>query len=206
MPKITDIKIQKNNKTRANVYVDGEFAFGLEMVTVMKLGLKIGGDVSRERLDEAVFDSEKSVAFERAVNYLSRSMKTEKQMRDYLLKKQYSAQIVDYVVDKLVDYRYLDDAQYAKMYAEQSVKSKGNRRIRQELSQKGISQDKIEQVAIPTETSRSSCEFLAQKYMKNKPSDLKTLQKLQRYLLYRGFEYEVVNGVIRAYNIEVDNG
>ena len=50
MPKITDMQIQKNNKTRANVYIDGEFAFALEMLTVMKLGLKIGADVSTEKL------------------------------------------------------------------------------------------------------------------------------------------------------------
>ena len=74
MPKITDMQIQKNNKTRANVYVDGEFAFALEMLTVMKLGLKIGQEVSEGRLKEAIFDSEKSVAFERAMDYLGRGL------------------------------------------------------------------------------------------------------------------------------------
>ena len=42
MPKITDMQIQKKNKTRANVYLDGEYAFALEMLTVMKLGLSKG--------------------------------------------------------------------------------------------------------------------------------------------------------------------
>ena len=69
------------------MYLDGEFAFGLEMLTVMKLGLKIGQEISERQLAEAVFDSEKSVAFEKAVNYLSRSMKTVKQMREYLTEK-----------------------------------------------------------------------------------------------------------------------
>ena len=49
MPKITDMQIQKKNKTRANVYLDGEYAFALEMLTVMKLGLKIGQDVSQKK-------------------------------------------------------------------------------------------------------------------------------------------------------------
>ena len=57
MPKITDLQIQKNNKTRANVYVDGQFAFGAEMVTVMKLGLKIGAEVSEERAEPCAPES-----------------------------------------------------------------------------------------------------------------------------------------------------
>ena len=95
MPKITDMQIQKNNKTRANVYIDGEFSMALEMLTVMKLGLKIGQEVSQERLAEAVFDSEKSVAFEKAMGYLGRGMKTVKQMRDYLTKKAYTHEVVE---------------------------------------------------------------------------------------------------------------
>lgn len=202
MPKITDIQIQKNNKTRANVYIDGEFAFGLEMLTVMKLGLKIGAEVSQGKLNDAVFDSEKSVAFEKAVGYLGRCMRTCKQMRDYLIKKGYSQEVVEYVVDKLKNYKYLDDEQYAKLYAEQASSNKGNRRIKQELMQKGISQERAERVKLDDELSRETADKLAQKYMKNKPRDFKTLQKLQRYLLSRGYEYDVVNGVMRSFGVD----
>ena len=124
MPKITDLKIQKSNKTRANLYLDGEFAFGVEMLTVMKLGLKIGQEVSQEKLAEAVFDSEKSVAFEKAMDYLARGMKTSKQMREYLEKKGYGERVTEYVVEKLKEYRYLDDDVYAKTYVEHHAKPK----------------------------------------------------------------------------------
>ena len=91
------------------------------MLTVMKLGLKIGADVSTEKLTEAVFDSEKSVCFDKALNYLSRGMKTCKQMREYLTGKGYAAEIVTYVIDKLVDYKYVNDDYYAQMYVEQNL-------------------------------------------------------------------------------------
>lgn len=205
MPKITDIQIQKNNKTRANVYIDNEFAFGLEMLTVMKLGLKIGAEVSQERLDEAVFDSEKTVAFDKAMGYLSRSMKTVKQMKDYLTKKGFTHKVVEYVIDKLQDYKYLNDEQYAKTYVEQASANKGNRRIKQELMQKGISQQKAEQFKIDDETASATAEKLGEKYMRNKTPDLKTLQKLQRYLLSRGYDFDVVNAVIRKYGKDNDD-
>ena len=203
MPKITDMQIQKSNKTRANLYIDGQFAFGVEMLTVMKLGLKIGQEVTEQKLQEAIFDSEKSVAFEKAMDYLSRGMKTKKQMTDYLFKKGYVPQVVYYVVDKLIDYKYVDDDTYARLYVEHNSSNKGNRRLSQELQQKGIARDQAEQFAnIPKAEQEENAAALAAKYMRNKTNDVKTLQKLQRYLLSRGYDYDTVNGIIRAYKAD----
>ena len=202
MPKITDMQIQKNNKTRANVYIDGEYAMALEMLTVMKLGLKIGQVVSQEKLSEAVFDSEKSVAFEKAMGYLGRGMKTAKQMRDYLEKKAYAPEVVDYVLCRLKEYHYIDDEQYAKLYVEHNSATKGERRLKQELISKGIAGSTAEEYAeLDSEQAQASAERLAEKYMKNKPHDVKTLQKLQRYLLSRGYGYDTVNAILRNYHI-----
>ena len=206
MPKITDMQIQKNNKTRANVYVDGEFAFALEMLTVMKLGLKIGQEVSRERFAEAIFDSEKSVAFEKAMDYLGRGMKTAKQMRDYLEKKGYERNVVEYVVTKLKEYRYIDDDAYARLYVERNSSTKGDRRLKQELIQKGIAISRAEEYAVTDdEQALANATRLAERYMRNKPITLKTLQNLQRYLLSRGYGFDTVNTVVRTYKVETDD-
>ncbi|MCH5160217.1 MAG: RecX family transcriptional regulator [Clostridiales bacterium] len=205
MPKITDMQIQKNNKTRANVYIDGEFAFALEMLTVMKLGLKIGQELPQERLSEAIFDSEKSVAFEKAMDYLGRGMKTAKQMRDYLEKKGYDSRVVDYVVAKLKEYRYIDDDAYAKLYVERNAATKGDRRLKQELIQKGIAVSRAEEYAVTDDgQALSNATRLAERYLKNKPTTIKTLQNLQRYLLGRGYGFDTVNSVVRQYKIEVE--
>lgn len=200
MPTITDMQIQKRNKSRANIYLDGEFAFALEMLTVMKLGLKIGKDVDLDTIKTAVFDSETSVAFGKAVDYLARAMKTTKQMRDYLTKKGYTPDVVECVIDKLKGYKYLDDETYAKLYTQQSKSHKGQRRIKQELLNRGISHTQVDvQVQIDQEDQLASATTLAQKYLKNKDTDIKTMQKLQRFLLYRGFDFDIVNSVIRKF-------
>lgn len=204
MPTITDIQIQKRNKSRANIYLDGEFAFALEMLTVMKLGLKIGKDVDVDTIKTAVFDSETSVAFGKAVDYLARAMKTTKQVRDYLTKKGYSVDVTNCVIEKLQGYKYLDDQAYARMYVEQSKTHKGERRIKQELLNKGISHNDVDdQVQVDADDQLTSATSLAQKYLKNKQRDVKTMQKLQRFLLYRGFDFDVVNTVIRAFKTDV---
>ena len=200
MPTITDMQIQKRNKTRANIYLDGEFAFALEMRTVMKLGLKIGKDVDVQTIKAAVFDSEVSVAFGKAVDYLARAMKTTKQMHDYLTKKGYAAEVVNAVIQKLQGYKYLDDQTYARLYTQQSKAYKGERRIKQELVNKGIAHDQVDdEVQIDKDDQLQTATILAEKYLKNKDRDIKTMQKLQRFLLYRGFDFDTVNSIIRKY-------
>ena len=200
MPTITDMQIQKRNKTRANIYLDGEFAFALEMLTVMKLGLKIGKYVDVETIKAAVFDSEVSVAFGKAVDYLARAMKTTKQMHDYLTKKGYAVEVVNAVIQKLQGYKYLDDQTYARLYTQQSKAYKGERRIKQELVNKGIAHDQVDdEVQIDKDDQLQTATILAEKYLKNKDRDIKTMQKLQRFLLYRGFDFDTVNSIIRKY-------
>ena len=200
MPKITDMQIQKKNKTRANVYLDGEYAFALEMLTVMKLGLKIGQDVSQKKIEEASFDTECMVAFDKAINYLSRNYKTSKQMKDYLTGKGFSEQVVEIVLQKLHNYKYVNDEQYAKMYVEQQSKTKGKIRLKQELLQKGIAVDVVDQhVQVDDESMQENAQKLAEKYMKNKTGDTKNIVRLQRYLLSRGYDYGTVNSIIRQF-------
>ncbi|MBQ2711548.1 MAG: RecX family transcriptional regulator [Clostridia bacterium] len=207
MPIITDMQIQKNNKSRANVYIDGQFAMALEMLTVMKLGLKIGKEVSAEQLAKASFDSEKMVAFDKAVDYLSRGYKTQKQMHDYLVKKGFEKAVVDYVLYKLNDYGYVNDAHYAQLYVQQNVKNKGDVRLRQELRQRGISAELVDStVCTDSDVALENAQALAQKYLKNKPIDTKNIQRLQRYLLGRGYCYEVVNSVVKDYLAQVEQG
>lgn len=200
MSKITDIQPQKNNKNRVNVYIDGQYTLALELLTVMKLGLKIGNDVTEAQLAEAAADTEKSVALERAMNYIARGRRTESQMRKYLVSKQYGDDVVQYVMDKMDYYGYIDDNAYAAAYVEQNSHNKGTRRLKQELIQRGISADDAESFAEQDdEVSHANAEKLAEKYMKGKPNNIKTLAKLQRYLVSRGYDFDTVNEIVRKY-------
>ena len=125
---ISQIEIQKRNKQRVNLYVDGEFYSGLQLVAVARLGLREGAEVDEATLKEAVYQSEISYAFEKCVDYLSKSMKTTKQIRDYLRKKGVVSEVEEIVVQKLKDYHYVDDQLYIQLYTEQNSLSKGKYR------------------------------------------------------------------------------
>ena len=135
---ITAIEAQKRNKDKVNLYLDGEFACSLTAESVVRARLKIGQELSEERLREILATSETELAFKKALDYISRAMKTEKQVKDYLCLKGFDALAAERAVEKLKEYKYADDLQFAALYVEMNGRQKGARRIKAELMQKGI--------------------------------------------------------------------
>ena len=126
MKTITDIKPQAKTPTRCNIYLDNVFFCGLELETVMKARLKIGLAVSEERLEDIQYEEERIKALDKALSYITRSKKTEKEVSDYLRKKGYTDKTINETIEKLKGYKFVDDELYATDYANSLSKSKGN--------------------------------------------------------------------------------
>ena len=201
MNEITEILPQTKDKSRCNIYLDGRFCCGLTLETVIKNRLKVGCIVSEERLAEMQLDSEKNTAFDKALTHLSATRKTEKQIRTYLSGKGYLPAVVDYVLEKLRSYNFVNDEEYAEVYVEQAVKRKGGRMIRAELRGKGVTDEAID-VALSTvdeETEIATATGILQKYMRGKTVDKESLQKAYRYLMSKGFSYDVAKSALSAF-------
>jgi len=195
---ITAITPQVKDKSRCNIFVDGRFCCGLTLETVVKNRLKVGLQVTAETLEEMQLESEKETALNKALYFLSATRKTEKEVRSHLAKKGYLPAVVDYAVDKLRSYGFINDGEYAEAYAESAAKRKGNRLIRMELKNKGLPDAAIEDALSKAdgETERETAKKLFEKYMRGKTADKATLQKAYRYLLSKGFDYETAKSVI----------
>ena len=201
MNEITAITPQIKDKRRCNVYVDGRFCCGLTLESLVKNRLKVGQVVTEERLAEIQLESEKNTAFDKALTHLSATRKTEKEMRTFLAKKGYLPAVADYVLEKLREYNFLNDTEYAEAYAEHAVKHKGGRLIRMELKGKGVSDTAID-AALSTldgEQEEEAAKALLQKYMRGKPINVQTLQKGYRYLMGKGFDYDVAKQALQAF-------
>lgn len=201
MNEITSITAQAKDKTRCNVYVDGRFCCGLTLEAVVKNRLKVGQSVTAERLAEIQLESEKNTAFDKALTHLSATRKTEKQIREFLQKKGYLPAVVDYVIEKLRGYGFLNDGEYAEAYVEQAAKRKGGRLIRMELRSKGVTDAEIDGAleGLDEQTQQETAQALLQKYMRGKAADVQTLQKAYRHLISKGFSYDVAKAALFAY-------
>ena len=188
---ITAITPQVKDKTRCNIYIDGRFCCGLTLETVVKNRLKVGKIVAEQALAEMQLESEKNTALNKALGFLSATRKTEREVRSYLTKKGYLPEVGDYVVEKLREYGFINDEEYAEAYTESAAKRKGNRRIRMELKGKGLSDEAIEGAltGLDPEQELETAKAILEKYMRGKNPDKESLQKAYRYLLGKGFDY-----------------
>ena len=204
MNEITAITPQIKDKRRCNIYVDGRFCCGLTLEATVKNRLKVGQIITAERLAEIQLESEKNTAFDKALTHISATQKTEKQVRDFLQGKGYLPAVVDYVVEKMRSYNFLNDGLYAEVYAESVSKRKGRKLIRMELRGKGISDEEIDLAleSLPEEREEEAAKVLLEKYMRGKVCDKTTLQKACRYLLGKGYDYEIVKGALSAFGMD----
>ncbi len=199
MSEITRLDVQAKNKKRANVYLDNKFFCGLELETVLRYSLKVGIEISPEKLEEIQADSEKAVAYNKTLNLISKRIKTEKEVKDYLKQKGYVNKIITEVVQKLKEYNFINDQRYVKSYITSHINSSGKLKLKQELYNKGISKKLIEDAIENLQNQTEVIVRLKEKYMKNKEDNYKNKQKLTRYLLSKGFTYD---DIARATEIE----
>lgn len=199
MGEITAILPQKKDKKRCSIYVDGQFCCGLNLETAVKNRLKAGMKIDAAELEKLQFESEKTTAFDRALTHLSASMKSEKEMSDYLKKKGYLPAVIDYVLEKLRDYSFVDDEEYARQYVKSASKNKGRRLIGLELQRKGVSEEAVQTAVDEIPDEDAAARRVLQKYMRSRTADKETLYKAFRYLLSKGFEYETARSALTAY-------
>lgn len=195
---VTALEPQKNNKKRYNLYLDGQFKCALALDSIAIFRIKVGQTLSEEELQNILDTTETQIAFDKCLNLLSKSMKTKQQIKEYLQQKGFGVRAVENVLQKLENYGYVDDVNYAKVFVAQNKKTKGVYRIKQELFLKGIPKQIIEEALLDLDTDETleSAIVVAKKFLKDKPIDQKELQRLNRHLLSRGFDFETVSRVI----------
>ncbi len=193
---ITKIEVQKKNENRANIYLDEKFYSGISLEAVIKNHLKNGIEINKDDLDKIILDDEKTVAMSKATKYMGGALKTKKQIRDYLKKKEYAPNTIEYVIAKLEEYNYIDDEAYAKAFVLTYSNKYGKLKLKAMLKQKGVSDKIVDEVLGDDGEVQDSLEKTATKYLKNKELNEKNILKLSRFLYSRGYEFDKINSYI----------
>lgn len=198
MAEITDIKPQVKDGRRCSIYLDGRFFCGLLKETAIKNKLKVGLTVEPQGLEAIQLESEKDTALQKAMDYISRYMRTKKQLTDYLKKKGYTQAVCDYVLQKMEEYRFVDDVAYSEGYISSKSKSKGKRLLALELKQKGVSNEDLDSAFESYGDESGAATEVVKKYMRGKELTRENLSKAFRYLMSKGFEYEAASSALKA--------
>ena len=146
--------------------------------------------------------------FDRAVNLLAFKPRSVSELRTRLLEKDWAtAEIVESVLDKLKEYNYLNDEQFAKDFAAANVRQKpvGKRVLQQKLAMKKLDKETVqttlENLFEETPESEIIERAIAKRLrLKGKPKTREDSKKFYDYLLRQGFSYDLVSNKMRELN------
>ena len=197
MPKITQLATQKKNTERVSVFVDDRFFCGLSLDDVVASGLVANMEVDEEFLSNLLGRSGENDMYNKTLLYILRSPRTETEIRRYLSrKKDCSAEMINRIIERLKTANYLNDEAYAKMFAASKHAKISARMIKYKLRNKGIDGDLADSATADIDKQDDLAKTVAEKYMRYREYDDKNLAKLFRYLVSKGFEYDVVNEIV----------
>ncbi|MCD8294311.1 MAG: RecX family transcriptional regulator [Clostridia bacterium] len=196
MATITQIETQKKNTERCSVYLDGTFYCGLKMEIAVKHHLKAGMEIEKAELDEIQFEEEKTTALDMCMRLIAGSMKTEKQIDEYLDRKGYKGPTCEYVKEKLRYYGLLDDLKYCQAYIS-SVKGKGRRALMDDLYRRGAKREAIEEALADYTDDEDEAYCVLCRYMRGKEITQESARKGFRYLMTKGFSYETAKACLK---------
>lgn len=205
MREITDIIQGKRDPNSVNLYLDGEYYSNIPIDFVVEYSLSKGKELSDDDLKLLDYGTVRSKAYKFMLESLSRKLSSIKDMRDKLTEKGYPRSVIDEVIEKGKEYGYLDDAEYAKAYVEFNSKRKGEMRIKQELSQHGISGEIVDDLDFDIDVERRNAVEEAKKYSRGLDlSEPKDKNKLIRHMLYKGYKWDIINYSIENMDIEFE--
>jgi len=197
------LNLKLKTKQNANIFICstnvGEFELYSDVI--VKSSIKVG-EIEDEKFFASVQESSEIIAFNLATKYVGSRLKTEQQIKDYLYKKNFHKSTVDVVVERLKEYKIIDDKNYAETYVRSNVNFSKNK-LKQKLFLSGVKSDIVDESLMGIDDV-SSCKKNAEKYLRNKVIDKPTIEKLIRRLQGMGYNWDTIKSTLNYLKCEID--
>jgi regulatory protein len=198
MKTITDIKPQRRGRNRANVFLDGAFAFSLSKATVEHSRIALGQVLTDSQIAELTAGDSVEKCLQAALRLLNYRLRSEAEIRVRLCRR-FDREVVDSVISQLTDKQMIDDFAFATFWKQnrESCNPRGQRLLRLELSKKGVSQEVITEVLEGLDEEESAYRAAKKKERSLQREDYDGFRrKLGSSLRRRGFSYEVIKRTV----------
>lgn len=196
-PTVTALVAQKRNRDRANVFLDGEYAFSLS--NVLAAELRVGQELSPEEIRTLRERDAVERAFSRSLNYLSYRPRSEEEMSRYLRDKGVDDAAAEQVLSRLRRSGLLDDEAFARFWVDNREAHRPRSRwaLGVELRRKGVPSEAIDSAVSSVDEDASAMRVARKALHRYAHLDRdifyrRLLGRLQR----RGFGYATARKVV----------
>ncbi|KKQ29784.1 MAG: Regulatory protein RecX [Candidatus Levybacteria bacterium GW2011_GWA2_37_36] len=140
--------------------------------------------------------------YNKALEFLSYRPRSEKEVRDKLKTKKVELEVIDRIISKLKEKKFINDEEFTKGWTESRLRFKPRsvRLIKLELKQKGIDPETINNLQLTIDNDLESARKLVEKKigrLEGLPKQ-EIYQKLGRYLASKGFDWDTIKKSIDA--------
>ncbi len=139
----------------------------------------------------------------RCMHLLEKRDYTEKELRQKLEngKTEYTEEQIDGAIAYVKSFHYVDDGRYACKYIEAMQSRKSRRQIEQELYQKGVDRELIQEAfeetgEVPEE--EQIARWMEKRNFHPEEADLKEKQRMYAFLARKGFRAENIQRVMKS--------
>lgn len=168
----------------------------------------------KKRIDNDLYDKLKRdnkicILVNASIKYINVRLRSIKEIKDYLLKKEEDTDLIDEVISRLIKMGYLDDRRFTEAYIKDKLNftSWGDYKIINELNKLGISsldiEDNIDLLNDDILNERMRKIIDKDIRTNKKYSGLKLKNKIYNHLLTSGYSKEKVISLINSYDFSI---
>lgn len=196
---ITALVVQKRNKQRVNVYLDGDFSFGLPLTEAARL--RKGQYLSDEEIEALKARDDAESAYERALKFLSYRPRSSDEVRRNLREHGAPTWAIDEALERLERAGLVNDGEFARFWIEnrQQFKPRSPQALRYELRSKGVA-DRVIDEALAGLDAEALAYDAARGYLRRlRSADSDGFRrKLGNFLTRQGFAYPLVRDIVES--------
>lgn len=199
-------KYELTKKNIYNVYLSNGEVLELNGKVITDNELLIKKDIDNELYNKLKRDNTICILVDTSVKYIDRRLRSINELRDYLKNKEEDTIIIEEVIDKLIDYKYLDDDRFTKAFIKDKLNftNWGDYKIKNELKRLGVNEEIIynNMTSIDDNIFYERINKIIDKdiSINKKYSGIKLKNKIYNHLLTLGYSKEKVISIINNYN------
>ena len=143
------LKFKKISNEKYKVYLDNGDVLPLFEDVIINNKLLITKEIRDDMYNKLLKQNNEIHAYNMSLKYISIRMRSIKEVREYLKRKDVCDELIDIIITKLQKQDYLNDFNFAKAYTNDQLilSNKGPQKIKNELMTLGISYDVIREVS-----------------------------------------------------------
>ena len=199
-------KYELTKKNIYNVYLSNGEVLELNGKVITDNELLIKKDIDNELYNKLKRDNTICILVDTSIKYIDRRLRSINELRDYLKNKEEDTIIIEEVIDKLIDYKYLDDDRFTKAFIKDKLNftNWGDYKIKNELKRLGVNEEIIynNMTSIDDNIYYERISKIIDKDISTnkKYNGIKLKNKIYNHLLTLGYSKEKVISIINNYN------